>query len=1015
MKPCRVVLPLSIAVGLAGMALMFGVRQAASPQRTVVRLANRTVVADGFPEVTALTNQTPSVRGTLPYVVIAEGRAGRTLRLAIEAAGVRVVGPYPPNAFLVEAKPEDLRKLSGIHRIVSAVEFLPADKVDARLSMAIRGGADSVEATVVALDPTDLDGLRGVVAANGGEELQGCLNGTSSFKARIPVAAIGQLARRGDVRWIEAFSRPKLLNDLAVEPEAMNVRETWDAHGLSGAGQIVSTSDTGIDTGDVTTMHRDLADRVCGIGVVTGCHSSDRNGHGTHTAGSIVGNGTMSEGAVRGTAWGARLWAWFCNGTDGGVYIPSDCGRLFRPDSRKYPTYIHSASWGDDVAGLYDSQCETVDAYVWAHPDFLPVFAAGNKGSGTRTVGSPAAAKNVLAVGATQNLRTSPSMGWADGNPSVTASYSSRGPCQDGRIKPDIAAPGTGILSTRAYACSYSYGIAANTNYAYSCGTSMATPLVAGAVALVREWLVDRCGFTNQTPSAALMKAVVTGGAKGASVPNNSRGWGRVDLAETLFPSNRAVKLFDRIPFAQGARFSYELETTNAAPLDVQLVWLDYPVAAGSDQAAPQLVNDLDLSVELIDSETDVWLGNGGSSPDRLNTLESVRIADALPARYRVTVDCSGIVYDSLEGGAAALYIRGAFDPAAVEEPRKVKLTVSASLPDGAVAETVPREGVVEVTEGSTVLLSADEFAYGTNVRGEIASAYPFLGFAGGGSVPSDGTSREIEVRLERDSTIEWRYAESPDAYVLRFWSYFAGFDNYFFRDESGSYSQGGLLDEEHWVAANEEVEVSVPDELPRGDDFVQEAYTYSRWWGYRLAGSFNARLGGLELDDADGSGRMCYDDRKRLVKVLSFEMDGPKDVIACYYSSTAMVDEGLPAWWYARYLYGSYDAGLIDKAASLSAGDPDGDGFLNAAEYVDETDPVDGESFRFRIDEFSPQGMTFTGSTNGNLVVERCDSPGGEWSGILTNRPPRASVTNVVRFSGNISTNGFYRVIYCR
>ena len=99
----------------------------------------------------------------------------------------------------------------------------------------------------------------------------------------------------------------------------------------------------------------------------------------------------------------------------------------------------------------------------------------------------------------------------------------------------------------------------------------------------------------------------------------------------------------------------------------------------------------------------------------------------------------------------------------------------------------------------------------------------------------------------------------------------------------------------------------------------------------------------------------------------------------------------------------------------SSATGDPDGDGFDNAAECADETDPVDDASFRFRIDAFSPSGMTFTGSTNGNLIVERRNFPEEEWFGVLTNRPPRASVTNTVQLGEFAGSNGFYRVIYCR
>ena len=373
---------LAAVVVAAAVALLLPRRNAsvAGGVGATVELANRTVVARGFPGW-GTTNQSPTVRGTLPYVVACAAQADKPLRLAIEAAGARVIGVLPPDAFLVEATAGSLRKLSADSRFAAATEFLPGDKIDGRLSDALRGGADPVEAAVVALAPEDRDVLRTYVTSCGGEILKGCLNGADSFRARLPAALVEELAKRGEVRWMERFNRPKLLNDLAVEPEAMNVREVWNAHGLSGTNQVVSTSDSGIDTGDVATMHRDLADRVCGIGVVTGCNSADMDGHGTHTAGSIVGNGAMSDGAVRGTAWGAKLWAWFCDGSDGYIYTPEDYDDLFRPDQANWPAFVHSASWGDDTAaGAYDSQCEDVDRYVWEHPDFLPVVANGNAG-----------------------------------------------------------------------------------------------------------------------------------------------------------------------------------------------------------------------------------------------------------------------------------------------------------------------------------------------------------------------------------------------------------------------------------------------------------------------------------------------------------------------------------------------------------------------------------------------------------------------------------------------------------
>ena len=1004
------VILLAAAMGIVASVVHWtGKSPSASKEPAVTfELANRNVTVRGFPDW-GPTNQSPTVRGTLPYVVACASQADKTLRLAIEATGARVVGFCPPDAFLIEARQDALSKLSADSRFAAAMEFLPEDKVDGRLSAALRGGTDAAVASVVALAAEDRDGLREYVTNHGGELLKGCLSGPDSFRARLPAALVGELAKRGEVRWMEPFVRPKLMNDLAVEPTAMNVRTAWDAHGLSGTNQVVSTSDSGIDTGDVATMHRDLADRVCGIGVVEGCYPTDVDGHGTHTAGSIVGNGTLSDGAVRGTAWGAKLWAWFCNGTDGYIYTPDDYGDLFRPDQANWPTFIHSASWGTDTAGMYDSQCVDIDRYVWEHPDFLPVVANGNAGydrktglTVTQSVGSPAAAKNVLAVGATQNLRTTPSMGWADGHPEITAEYSSRGPCKDGRIKPDVAAPGTGILSTRAYACAYEdYGIASNANYAYNCGTSMATPLVAGAVALVREWLVDRCGFTNETPSAALMKAVVTGGAKGASVPNNDQGWGRVDLEEALFPSNRAVKLVDRIPFDSGKTFTYLVETTNAAPLDVQLVWIDSPASSGSRQSLARLVNDLDLTVSAVTNGSEqVWLGNGGVVPDRLNTAESVRIAVAPTAAYRISVCCTNILYDSTTGGAAALYIRGAFDPQTVAEPELV--TVSVSVEAGvAQADVHPSVGVTKVEKGSVVTFTAPEWACRYGAYGTPFARQGFLGYVGTGDVPAAGGEREFCVTVSNDTSVVWRYSEQVSDYLLSFCAYLESVpeDDY----DPVVYSV--------WLTNGVTFRLSFPEEAALGESFTYEGRYREPGAYWARPGTYVFRLGAVAYAQTDSLswGYLISDQNGEMWRSVDVTMDEGIDLWSCYVNEAEQAYDGLPYWWYKRFLWGGE---MLFGYDASGAGDPDGDGFDNAAEYADETDPVDDRSFRFKIDGFSPTNIVFTCSVKGKMIVERSDAPNGVWTGILTNGEKRTSIENQMCLPKG-SSSGFYRVIH--
>ena len=971
-----------------------------------IALANRTVEATGFPSGET-TNQTASVRGTRPYVLATKEAADKALRLAAEAAGARVIGPYPPQAFLIESDEAGIRRLAKDARFVGVAEYLPSDKVDSRLTEKLANGATSVDVTVVALAPSDKALLDGVIAAGGGKKLGGCLCGRDSFKARLPAALVAELARRGDVRWMEPFVRPKLLNDLAVEPAAMNVRTVWNTHGLTGAGQVVSTSDSGIDTGNVATMHRDLADRIAGIGIAkdeygNDCCAEDTNGHGTHTAGSIVGNGTMSDGVIRGTAYGARLWAWFCQGRDDYIYTPESYEDLFRPDQANWPAFIHSASWGDNTFGEYDVQCADIDEYVWSHSDFLPVFANGNAGPEEESVGSPAAAKNVLAVGATQNLRTSPSMTWADGNPQTTARYSSRGPCVDGRIKPDVSAPGTGILSTRAYSCTYDdYGICTNENYAYNCGTSMATPLTAGAVALVREWLVDRCGYTNVTPSAALMKAVMTGGAKGTTVPNNKQGWGRVDLEETLFPSNRAVKLIDRMPFDSGKTFTYLVVTTNDAPLDVQLVWIDYRATAGVNQSRARLINDLDLTVTAVtNGVAATWLGNGGAAADRLNTIESVRVGNAPATVYRVSVSCSKITYDWTQGGAAALYVRGAFDPQTVAETERVAVTVSVE-PGLTGADVHPAAGVMLVEKGTTVTFSAPEWAYQVTDYRTPFARHAFRGYTGTGDAPVSGNEREFSVTVSNDTSVVWRYDERVSDYLFSLCAYLEGVPE-------GDYNPYVY---EAWLPNGTTFSLLFPEEAALGDAF---AYTgrYVPPGSYRPRwGTYGFRLGAVAYARTDDDSWMYLLDENNgeMWRSVEITMDEGIDLWSCYYNETERSNGNLPYWWYMRYLWGGEMMFGYDSSAE---GDPDGDGFANAAEYADATDPVDDTSFRFKIDAFTPTNMVYTGTVKGKLIVERSDRLGGEWEGVQTNDAKRTSVTNATTLAA-IGTNGFYRVIY--
>jgi serine protease AprX len=258
--------------------------------------------------------------------------------------------------------------------------------------------------------------------------------------------------------------------------------------------------------------------------------------------------------------------------------IPLDLGHLFLDAYRKRAR-THSNSWGGGDPGAYDSQCEQLDRFVWEHKDFCVLAAAGNDGTdrdgdgriNLGSVSSPGTAKNCITVGASESRRTEFSHetygGWwpddypvapfkrdpmAD-DPSQVVAFSSRGPTSDGRVKPDVVAPGTFILSTRSTMIAKNNTAwapyTASRLYFFMGGTSMATPLTAGAVALIREHLRKRARIRR--PSAGLVRAALVAGARrlpaaapAGGVWDNQQGWGAVDVGAVVAPGRPASLRF---------------------------------------------------------------------------------------------------------------------------------------------------------------------------------------------------------------------------------------------------------------------------------------------------------------------------------------------------------------------------------------------------------------------------------------------------------------------------------------
>ena len=213
---------------------------------------------------------------------------------------------------------------------------------------------------------------------------------------------------------------------------------------------------------------------------------------------------------------------------------------------------IGANSWGNDVQGEYDTDASQFDELVRdADPvtpgdqPYILEFSAGNAGPDSQTLDSPATGKNVIATGASENTPNyyAEIYGLYDDGPDTVADFSSCGPCEDGRIKPDLIAPGTWIASMASSAAPDESAIAwtvIDNYYVYMGGTSMSGPAAAGGAAAFAQYY--KSTHTNAMPSPALVKAALINSASELDesdggpgpIPNFQEGWGRVCLTNLI-------------------------------------------------------------------------------------------------------------------------------------------------------------------------------------------------------------------------------------------------------------------------------------------------------------------------------------------------------------------------------------------------------------------------------------------------------------------------------------------------
>ncbi len=598
------------------------------------------------------------------YILQFDGPVEEGWKARCREAGVEFLDYIPDFAFIVRLPSGGRVAAAGLPHVRWVGDYLPAYRLSEGLrGVGLRGKAGETSLTVVVFKGADLPGIISRI-----EEAGGRITGrsTTSWKSRLRIeiepGAAERIAEISGVKWVEEAPRWEFFNDKAVT--IVGARSAWNSQSLFGSGQVIGIADTGLDRGSASPAgllddfeNGSGSSRVLAISHTWAADTEDLSGHGTHVAATAAGNGANSGSSPATHNYPATCYAGvapeaFLVIQNISAFNFTDLNVLFA-QAHAAGAKVHNNSWGDvyKVAGEYTSYSEDVDEYTWDNKDFLPVFAAGNSGVDANydgvidlySVGSPATAKNCIAVGATENNRPPGSVpspgfpstwGWywpADypaqpinsdylsDDPYGMAAFSSRGAQLSARYKPEIVAPGTNLVSARTQAVGSSADILWGSGgltggqenyYVYSGGTSMSAPLVTGAAAVFRQYYTDVAGIS---PSAALIKATLLNGAReiypgqygtGADQevpnpprPNNVEGWGLLDLSSTaLGPSPLDFNYYDVASgLTTGQSNQYQIAVSpSSLPLSVTLAWTDHP---GTTPAAGALVNDLDLTV----------------------------------------------------------------------------------------------------------------------------------------------------------------------------------------------------------------------------------------------------------------------------------------------------------------------------------------------------------------------------------------------------------------------------------
>jgi len=679
------------------------------------------------PNLPAVLSAAPPADGGALHLVQFVGPIKQAWLDQVRAAGATPIHYIANNAYLVWADAEARAKLNAM---TAAGEFLQysapyqpyfklAPTIRQRLLSPLTDAEEIVPVLIQVYPHSDWQETRDLVKRLSVAQQSNWTPVLEYLNIVVDVRAgdLRTLALRPDVTWIEERLPRELLDE--VQGQILAGHFNSSKSGPSGPGYlawldslgfsqnpadypVVDITDDGIGNGTVNsgdpTFHQfgnvSHPTRLAYVGNCTPeADGGGPDGHG-HINTSIVGsydarsgfpfqdpNGFLRGLGINpyGRMAGTRIFK------SGGLYDVSACGGTDQgviQASYNAGGRISSNSWGcSGCAGTYDASSQAYDAGTRdadpaapGNQQFLFIFAAGNSGANSATVGTPGNGKNMVTVGASENYRPADEDGnWTDGcgigpagadNAMDVISFSSRGPAPGGRVKPEVIAPGTHIQGTASTNSNYNgsgvcdqYRPSGQTTFAASSGTSHSTPAIAGVASLYWYWLENTYGITQ--PSPALIKAYLiahttylTGVDAGDTLPSNNQGYGMPDMSAAFDAAPRY--LLNQTVVLDNSGDTWTFDGAVADPTKPVRIVMVYTDKAGAVGVSPQ-VNDLNLQA-VVNGTT--YLGNvfngqwsvSGGVPDSANNYEAIFLPAGTSGSLQITITAFNIADDGVPG-----------------------------------------------------------------------------------------------------------------------------------------------------------------------------------------------------------------------------------------------------------------------------------------------------------------------------------------------------------------------------